>query len=79
MRIAACVKQIADPIDRYQPDDNTIRLRRHRKLVLDGSHIYGVETALQLVDLSGEGGIILISTAPNGETNCLRTTLAMAK
>ena len=77
MNVAVCVKQIPDPAEPSALDASTHTLVREGKLVLDDSDSYGVEMALQLVETSGGGDVILISMAPNNETSGLRTALAM--
>jgi electron transfer flavoprotein beta subunit len=77
MNVAVCVKQIPDPVEPYTLDPGTHTLVRDGKLVLDDSDSYGVEMALQLVEASGGGDVVLISMAPNNETSGLRTALAM--
>ena len=76
MNIAVCVKQIPDPAEPGALDpDHT--LKRDGKLILDESDSYGVEMALQLVDKAGGGEVTLVSMAPNGVKDGLRTALAM--
>jgi electron transfer flavoprotein beta subunit len=76
MNIAVCVKQIPDPaVPGKLEDDHT--LERAGKLILDDSDAYGVEMGLQLVTAAGEGEVVLVSMAPNGEVSGLRTALAM--
>ena len=77
MKIAVCVKQIPDPAEEGKLDSETKTLDRNSKLILDDSDAYGVEMALQLADTAGGGEVVLVSMAPNGETNGLRTALAM--
>jgi electron transfer flavoprotein beta subunit len=77
MNVAVCVKQIPDPADPPALDPSTHTLVREGKLVLDDSDSYGVEMALQLVEASGGGEVVLVSMAPNDETSGLRTALAM--
>jgi len=77
MKVAVCVKQIPDPADPGALDPSTKTLKRDMKLILDESDSYGVEMALQLVDAAGGGEVTLVSMAPNGEVNGLRTALAM--
>jgi electron transfer flavoprotein beta subunit len=77
MNVAVCVKQIPDPVEPQALDPGTHALVREGKLVLDDSDSYGVEMALQLVEASGGGDVVLISMAPNNETSGLRTALAM--
>ncbi|MBA2280223.1 MAG: electron transfer flavoprotein subunit beta/FixA family protein [Actinomycetota bacterium] len=76
MNIAVCVKQIPDPAEpgTLNPDNT---LKREGKLILDESDSYGVEMALQLVDKAGGGEVTLVSMAPNGVRDGLRTALAM--
>lgn len=76
MKIAVCVKQIPDPAEVGSLDSETKTLKRDGKLILDDSDAYGVEMALQLADKVG-GEVVLVSMAPNAETNGLRTALAM--
>jgi electron transfer flavoprotein beta subunit len=74
--VIVCVKQIPDPATPGALSaDNT--LKRDGKLILDESDSYGVEMALQLVDLAGGGEVSLVSMAPNGEVSGLRQALAM--
>lgn len=75
MKVAVCVKQIPDPAEPGSLNPDTKTLKRDGKLILDESDSYGVEMALQLV--AGDGEVILVSMAPNGEVNGLRTALAM--
>jgi electron transfer flavoprotein beta subunit len=77
MKVVVCVKQIPDPADPGALDPETRTLKRDVKLILDESDSYGVEMALQLVDAAGEGEVILVSMAPNGERSGLATALAM--
>jgi electron transfer flavoprotein beta subunit len=76
MNIAVCVKQIPDPAEpgALEPDNT---LKREGKLILDESDSYGVEMALQLVDAAGGGEVTLVSMAPGGVKDGLRTALAM--
>src|SRR5262245_39113153 len=76
MNIAVCVKQIPDPAEpgALNPDHT---LKRDGKLILDESDSYGVEMALQLVDKAGGGEVTLVSMAPGGSKDGLRTALAM--
>ena len=77
MKVAVCVKQIPDTADPPVLDPQHHTLVREGKLIMDESDSYGVEMGLQLVE-AGEGGeVSLISMAPNGETNGLRTALAI--
>ena len=77
MEIAVCVKQIpgADVPERLLPDTKT--LDRSGGLVLDESDTYSVEAALQLRDAAGSGEVVVLSMAPDGEFDGLRTALAM--
>jgi electron transfer flavoprotein beta subunit len=75
MKVAVCVKQIPDPAEPGSLNPDTKTLKRDGKLILDESDSYGVEMALQLV--AGDGEVVLVSMAPNGEVNGLRTALAM--
>lgn len=77
MNIAVCVKQIPDQSIPGKLDPGSHNLVRDGKLILDESDSYGVEMALQLVDRTGGGEVVLISMAPNGEVSGLRTALAM--
>jgi electron transfer flavoprotein beta subunit len=76
VNIAVCVKQIPDPSvpGSFEPDHT---LDRSAKLILDDSDSYGVEMALQLVAAAGDGEVVLVSMAPNGEVAGIRTGLAM--
>ncbi|MGO9963661.1 MAG: electron transfer flavoprotein subunit beta/FixA family protein [Acidimicrobiales bacterium] len=77
MRVAVCVKQIPDPADppALDPQDHT--LVREGKAIMDESDTYGVEMGLRLVEAGGGGEVLLVSMVPNGETNGLRTALAI--
>ena len=77
MNVIVCVKQIPDPALPGELDSSTNTLKRAGKLILDESDSYGVEMALQLVDLAGGGEVSIVSMAPNGETSEMRTALAM--
>jgi electron transfer flavoprotein beta subunit len=77
MNVAVCVKQIPDPALPGALDPNTKQLKREGKLILDESDSFGVEMALQLVEASGGGEVVLVSMAPNNEVSGLRTALAM--
>ncbi|HEX4982655.1 MAG TPA: electron transfer flavoprotein subunit beta/FixA family protein [Ilumatobacteraceae bacterium] len=77
MNVIVCVKQIPDPALPGELDPSTNTLKRAGKLILDESDSYGVEMALQLVDLAGAGEVSIVSMAPNGETSGMRTALAM--
>ncbi|MCU0267416.1 MAG: electron transfer flavoprotein subunit beta/FixA family protein [Acidimicrobiales bacterium] len=77
MNVVVCVKQIPDPAEPGSLDPNTKTLKREGKLILDESDSYGVEMALQLVDAAGGGEVTLVSMAPNGVKDGLRTALAM--
>ena len=77
MNVVVCVKQIPDPATPGKLDPNTKTLVREGKLILDDSDSYGVEMALQLADKAGGGEVTLISMAPNGSKDGLRTALAM--
>jgi electron transfer flavoprotein beta subunit len=76
MNIAVCVKQIPDPAEPGQLNPD-YTLKREGKLILDESDSYGVEMALQLADKAGGGEVTLVSMAPNGAKDGLRTALAM--
>jgi electron transfer flavoprotein beta subunit len=77
MNVIVCVKQIPDPALPGELDPSTNTLKRAGKLILDESDSYGVEMALQLVGLAGEGEVSIVSMAPNGEMSGMRTALAM--
>ena len=77
MHVVVCVKQIPDPAEPGSLDPTTKTLNRSGKLILDEADSYGVEMALQLVDLAGGGEVSLVSMAPNAEVSGLRTALAM--
>lgn len=77
MKVVVCAKQIPDPADPSELDDQAKTLKRDMKLILDESDSYGVEIGLQLVDAAGQGDVTLVSMAPHDETNGLRTALAM--
>jgi electron transfer flavoprotein beta subunit len=77
MNVIVCVKQIPDPASPGELDPTTNTLKRAGKLILDESDSYGVEMALQLVGIAGEGEVSIVSMAPNGEMSGMRTALAM--
>ena len=77
MNVIVCVKQIPDPATPGALDSGTNTLKREGKLILDESDSYGVEMALQLVGIAGEGEVSIVSMAPNGEMSGMRTALAM--
>jgi electron transfer flavoprotein beta subunit len=77
MKVAVCVKQIPDTADPPALDPRDHTLLRTGKLIMDESDGYGVEMGLRLVEAGGGGEVSLVSMAPNGETNGLRTALAI--
>ena len=77
MNIVVCAKQIPDPAEPGSMDPETKTLVRDGKLILDESDMYGVEMALQLVDAAGGGEVTLVSMAPDGKVDGLRSGLAM--
>ena len=77
MRVVVCVKQIPDPDVPQAIDRQTMRLDRSSALVLDPSDLYGVETALRLVEDGGGGEVVAVSMAPSGETAGVRAAMAM--
>jgi len=77
MNIVVCAKQIPDPAEPGSMDPETKTLKRDGKLILDESDMYGVEMALQLVDTAGGGEVTLVSMAPDGKVDGLRSGLAM--
>lgn len=77
MNIVVCVKQIPDPAQPGELDEESKTLKREGKLILDESDSFGVEMALQLAEAAGGGEVTLVSMTPNEETSGLRTALAM--
>lgn len=77
VKIAVCVKQIPDPADPGNFDEQTKTLNRSSKLILDESDSYGVEMALQLTEADEESSVVLLSMAPDGEVGGIRNALAM--
>jgi electron transfer flavoprotein beta subunit len=77
MNIVVCAKQIPDPAEPGSLDPGTNTLVRDGKLILDESDMYGVEMALQLADAAGGGQVTLVSMAPDGKVDGLRSGLAM--
>lgn len=77
MNIVVCVKQIPDPAQPGELDEESKTLKREGKLILDESDSYGVEMALQLVEAAGGGEVTLVSMVPDEATSGLRTALAM--
>lgn len=77
MNIVVCVKQIPDPAQPGELDEESKTLKREGKLILDESDSYGVEMALQLVEAAGGGEVTLVSMVPGEATSGLRTALAM--
>ena len=76
MNVVFCVKQIPDPAS-PQSFDDTNRLNRTGKLVLDEADTYGVEVALRLVEAAGEGEVSLVSMGDATDVSALRSALAM--
>ena len=76
MNVVVCVKQIPDPAS-PQSFDDTNRLNRTGKLVLDEADTYGVEVALRLVEAAGEGEVSLVSMGDATDVSALRSALAM--
>ena len=77
MNVAVCVKQIPSAEVPQAFDASSKTLVRTGPLVLDESDSFSVEMALRLVEQSGGGEVTLISVVPEGETQGLRTALAM--
>jgi len=77
MKIAVCAKQIPHPDAPAGFEPGTKTLRRSGPLVLDEADSFGVEVARQLVEQAGGGEVTLVSIAPNGETDGLRTAFAI--
>jgi electron transfer flavoprotein beta subunit len=77
MNVAVCVKQIPDPANPGRLDPGSHTVVRGGKLILDESDSYGVEMGLQLVELAGSGEVTVVSMAPHGEVNGIRSALAM--
>ncbi len=77
MNVAVCVKQIPSAETPLAFDPTSKTLVRTGPLVLDESDSFSVEMALRLVEQSGGGDVTLISVVPDGETQGLRTALAM--
>lgn len=77
MKVVVCAKQIPGPDAPSGIDPESGRLVREKPFVLDDSDSYGVEIALRLVEQAGGGEVTLVSMVPDGETDGLRTALAM--
>ena len=76
MNVVVCVKQIPDPAS-PQSFDDTNRLNRTGKLILDEADTYGVEVALRLVEAAGEGEVSLVCMGDATDVSALRSALAM--
>ena len=76
MNVVVCVKQIPDPAS-PQSFDDTNRLNRTGKLVLDEADTYGVEVALRLVEAAGDGEVSLVCMGDATDVSALRSALAM--
>src|ERR1019366_3589077 len=57
--------------------DDTNRLNRTGKLILDEADTYGVEVALRLVEAAGEGEVSLVCMGDATDVSALRSALAM--
>lgn len=77
MNIAVCIKQVPNPDAPFAFDPVSKTLVRRGPFVLDEPDSFSVEMALRLVEQAGAGEISLVSVVPNGETQGLRTALAM--
>lgn len=75
MKVVVCVKQIPDANTPPALDPTSKTLVRGTQ-VLDDSDSYGVEMGLQIADATG-GSVTLVSMGPEGQTQGLRTALAM--
>lgn len=76
MTIAVLAKQVPDG-DVVTMDEETRRVVRDGKTVLDEASAHAVELALRLADGAASGEVVLISMGPAGEVAGLRTALAM--
>lgn len=77
LNVAVCVKQIPSPNVDPSFDRKSKTLVRQGPLVLDDADSFGVEMALRLVEQAGGGEVTLMSVAPDGETDGIRTAYAM--
>src|SRR5438045_18167 len=75
MKIAACVKQVAEGNRRIDPDSK--RLDRSGEGALDPLDANAVEEALRRKDAGGEGEVVLVSLGPPKAQDALRKALAM--
>jgi electron transfer flavoprotein beta subunit len=76
MKVVVCAKLIPDPAA-PQALDGKNNLDRSGKLVLDDADTYGIEVALQLVESTREGEVVVVSMASSDDLTGLRSALAM--
>jgi len=77
MRIAVCVKAVADAAAGRRLDSATGRLDRTGDLVLSDFDLHPIEEALRLRETAGEGEVVVVSLGPPGAADAIRKTLAM--
>src|ERR671922_2952442 len=75
MNVVVCVKQIPDPNNPYQLENNRLK-RSGVQNVLDPGDEYGVETALKLTEQAG-GEVTAVSMGPASAMEAIRKALSM--
>jgi electron transfer flavoprotein beta subunit len=77
LKVAVCVKQIPNPNVDPAFNRRSKTLVREGPLVLDDADTFGVEMALRLVEQAGGGEVTVMSVAPDGEIDGIRTAYAV--
>jgi electron transfer flavoprotein beta subunit len=75
MNVVVCVKQIPDPNNPYQLENNRLK-RSGVQNVLDPGDEYGVEAGLKLVEQAG-GEVTVVSMGPASAMEAIRKALSM--
>ena len=75
MNVVVCVKQIPDPNNPYQLENNRLK-RSGVQNVLDPGDEYGVEAALKLTEQAG-GEVTVVSMGPASAMEAIRKALSM--
>jgi electron transfer flavoprotein beta subunit len=75
MNVVVCVKQIPDPNNPYQLENNRLK-RSGVQNVLDPGDEYGVEAGLKLTEQSG-GEVTVVSMGPASAMEAIRKALSM--
>src|SRR5919107_3976985 len=77
MKIAVCVKEVADATVHKRIDPSTKRLDRSGEGALNAFDANAVEEALRLKDATGDGEVVVLSLGPERALDSLRKALAM--